>query len=444
MILPAGEREKSLARAEELYGVLYDRGVRRSDTVVALGGGVIGDLGGFVAATFQRGVGFVQVPTTLLAQVDASVGGKVAVDFRAGKNYVGTFYQPSLVLADLRTLETLPERELRCGAAEVAKHGLLAGSAVLRRVRQLARSPLSAAAVTQELVASSIAYKAGVVERDEREAGLRAVLNFGHTIGHAIEAATGFRRFSHGEAVGLGLHAALRLSGELCRPPGGGRAGRSRAARRPRPAGAPHGRAGRGGVRARLAGQEGRKGRRGLRPAAPSRLPGARRARPAGARTGGRGVAAKALKTLWLLHGVNLDMLGRRDPAVYGSMTLTELEAYVARHGEHHGFTVRSFQTNHEGEFVEKLHQLVVDHADAAIINPGAWTHYSYALHDALELVTAPVAEVHLSDIENREEWRRVSVIADVVDVRVCGKGAAGYVDALGALAKLTAGRTKT
>ena len=154
-------------------------------------------------------------------------------------------------------------------------------------------------------------------------------------------------------------------------------------------------------------------------------------------------MAAKALKTLWLLHGVNLDMLGRRDPAVYGSMTLTELEAYVARHGETHGFTVRSFQTNHEGEFIEKLHQLVIEGADAAIINPGAWTHYSYALRDALELVTAPVAEVHLSDIESREEWRRVSVLADVVDVRVFGKGAAGYVDALEALAGLCAGRSK-
>ncbi len=219
-MLPAGEREKNLARAEELYGVLYDRGVRRSDTLIALGGGVIGDLAGFVAATFQRGIGFAQVPTTLLAQVDASVGGKVAVDFRAGKNYVGTFYQPALVVADLRTLETLPERELRGGAAEVAKHGLLAGSAVLRRVQQLARGPLAADAVTQELVAGSIQYKAGVVERDERESGLRAVLNFGHTIGHAIEAATGFRRLSHGEAVALGLHAALRLSGELAQLPG--------------------------------------------------------------------------------------------------------------------------------------------------------------------------------------------------------------------------------
>lgn len=149
-------------------------------------------------------------------------------------------------------------------------------------------------------------------------------------------------------------------------------------------------------------------------------------------------MAANPLKTLWLLHGVNLDMLGRRDPSVYGTMTLAELEAYVVRHGEACGFTVRSFQTNHEGEFVEKLHQIVVDGADAAIINPGAWTHYSYALRDALELVEAPVAEVHLSDIEGREEWRRTSVIADVVDVRIRGKGAAGYVEALEALARLT------
>jgi 3-dehydroquinate synthase len=216
VILPAGEHEKSLARAEELYGVLFDRGVRRSDTLVALGGGVIGDLTGFVAATYQRGLGFVQVPTTLLAQVDASVGGKVAVDFRAGKNYVGTFHQPRLVVADLRTLHTLPLRELRSGAAEVAKHGLLAGGDVLRRAQRLARSPLAAEAVTQELVAGSIAYKAGVVESDEREAGVRAVLNLGHTIGHAIEAATRFRRWSHGEAVALGLRAALRLSAELC------------------------------------------------------------------------------------------------------------------------------------------------------------------------------------------------------------------------------------
>lgn len=150
------------------------------------------------------------------------------------------------------------------------------------------------------------------------------------------------------------------------------------------------------------------------------------------------------LRVLWLLHGVNLDMLGRRDPTVYGSMTLPELEAYVARHGESFGFAVHAFQTNHEGELVEKLHELAGGATQAAIINPGAWTHYSYALHDALELVTVPVAEVHLSNIEQREEWRRTSVIADVVDVRVYGKGAKGYVEALRALDGLLTTRAGT
>ena len=216
VVLPAGERQKSLARAEELYGVLYDRGLRRRDTVVALGGGVIGDLTGFVAATFQRGVRLVQVPTTLLAQVDAAVGGKVAVDFRAGKNYVGTFYQPELVLVDVNTLSTLPERELRSGLAEVAKYGLLAGGEVLRRAEQVAGAGPAAGAVSEELVAGCIRCKLDVVRVDEREeTGARAVLNLGHTIGHAIEAATGFARYTHGEAVGLGLRASLWLSERL-------------------------------------------------------------------------------------------------------------------------------------------------------------------------------------------------------------------------------------
>ena len=217
IVIPAGEAQKSLARAEELYGVLYDRGVRRTDTVVALGGGVIGDLAGLVAGTYQRGVRLVQVPTTLLAQVDAAVGGKVAVDFRAGKNYVGTFYQPWLVYSDLAVLETLPARELCSGAAEVAKYGLLAGGDLLDRVERLAAGALSAARVSQELVAGCVEYKVDVAAGDEREeTGARAVLNLGHTIGHAIEAATAFSRYTHGEAVGLGLRAGLRLSRRLC------------------------------------------------------------------------------------------------------------------------------------------------------------------------------------------------------------------------------------
>ena len=216
VVLPAGERQKSLARAEELYGVFYDRGLRRGDTVLALGGGVVGDLFGFAAATYLRGLRVVQAPTTLLAQVDAAIGGKVGVDFRAGKNYVGTFYQPRLVVVDLATLETLPERELRSGAAEVAKYGLFVGGAVLERCEELAANGLGATHVTDDLVGGCIQAKLEVVAADEREeTGARAVLNLGHTLGHAIEVAGQFRRFTHGEAVALGLRAALWLSQRL-------------------------------------------------------------------------------------------------------------------------------------------------------------------------------------------------------------------------------------
>ncbi len=216
IVIPAGERQKSLARAEELYGVLYERGLKRTDTLIALGGGVVGDLFGFVASTYQRGLRFVQAPTTLLAQVDASIGGKVGVDFRAGKNYVGNFYQPSLVVVDLSTLATLPPRELRSGSAEVAKYGLLTGGELLEQCEALAAAGLSADAVDEDLIAGCIQIKLDVVAADERElSGSRAVLNLGHTIGHAIEAVGRFSRFTHGEAVGLGLRAALWLSERL-------------------------------------------------------------------------------------------------------------------------------------------------------------------------------------------------------------------------------------
>jgi 3-dehydroquinate dehydratase II len=150
-------------------------------------------------------------------------------------------------------------------------------------------------------------------------------------------------------------------------------------------------------------------------------------------------MAAEALKVLWLLHGVNLDMLGRRDPVVYGTLTLAELEARVTGEGARRGFEVRCYQTNHEGALVEKIHEIVREGADAVLINPGAWTHYSYALRDALEMVGVPIAEVHLSAIDGREAWRRASVIADLAAVRVSGKGASGYDEALTALAVLCA-----
>jgi 3-dehydroquinate synthase len=210
VVLPAGEGQKSLARAEELYGVLYERGVRRSDCVVALGGGVIGDLAGFVAATFQRGLHFVQCPTTLLAQVDAAVGGKVGVDFRAGKNYVGSFYQPRLVVADPAALATLPAREVRNGMAEVVKYAYLVGGVLLEHVEAMAAT---GAVPDEAVVADCVRFKARIVAADERdETGERQLLNLGHTVGHAIEAAAGFGGYSHGEAVALGLRAMLWLS----------------------------------------------------------------------------------------------------------------------------------------------------------------------------------------------------------------------------------------
>lgn len=140
------------------------------------------------------------------------------------------------------------------------------------------------------------------------------------------------------------------------------------------------------------------------------------------------------MKAIWLLHGVNLDMLGARDPRHYGRVTLAQLESQVVKDGAARGFEVRCFQTNHEGDFVEKVHEIAREGAAAVIVNPGAWTHYSYAIRDALELVDAPLAEVHLSAVEQREEWRRRSVIADLAAVRVSGKGAAGYAEALAAL----------
>jgi 3-dehydroquinate dehydratase II len=142
-------------------------------------------------------------------------------------------------------------------------------------------------------------------------------------------------------------------------------------------------------------------------------------------------------RRLWVLHGVNLDMLGQRDPAHYGALTLAELEAAVSAEAASLGFVVRCFHTNHEGELIERLHGIAREGTEALLINPGAWTHYSYALHDALELVRAPVAEVHLSDVQAREEWRRRSVIADLAAVRVSGKGLAGYLEAVRRLAAL-------
>ncbi|MGE5589966.1 MAG: 3-dehydroquinate synthase [Bacillota bacterium] len=213
LVVPDGEESKSLEVLVQVYDACAEAGLDRGDLVAALGGGAVGDLAGLAAATYLRGIAFAQVPTTLLAQVDASVGGKVAVNHPRGKNLIGAFHQPRLVLADTATLATLPEREFRSGLAEVIKHGVVADPSYLDLTAGsldavLARDAEALAAVAE----GSCRIKAAVVAADERESGLRANLNFGHTAGHGIEAAAGFGGLLHGEAVGLGMLVAARLS----------------------------------------------------------------------------------------------------------------------------------------------------------------------------------------------------------------------------------------
>jgi shikimate kinase/3-dehydroquinate synthase len=205
-IMP-GEQSKTVAHAEIVWTELARSGMTREDVVVALGGGVVGDLAGFCAATYQRGVRYVQVPTTLVAQVDSAYGGKTGVDLAEAKNYVGAYHQPQAVIADVDTLGTLPAAEVAAGYAEVVKTALIAGGELWERVRA------GADPTAREVITACARCKLRIVAQDERDGGLRQVLNLGHTVAHAIEASTGYARYRHGEAVGLGLLAALRLSG---------------------------------------------------------------------------------------------------------------------------------------------------------------------------------------------------------------------------------------
>jgi len=213
--VPAGEGSKSLSVYELVIRKLARAGVPREGTLFALGGGVVGDLGGFVASSYMRGINFVQLPTSLLAMVDSSVGGKVGLDLPEGKNLVGAFLQPRLVAANLNWLETLPPREVSHGLAEVVKMGLLAGGKFFEDLRRLLGDARAGdLEALQALILHSVRAKAAVVAEDEREVGLRAVLNYGHTIGHGLEAAAGYV-LPHGKAVAAGMLAAARLSREL-------------------------------------------------------------------------------------------------------------------------------------------------------------------------------------------------------------------------------------
>jgi len=216
IIVQPGETAKSLKTVQSCYDQLAAHRLERKSFIVALGGGVVGDLAGFLAATYLRGIAFVQAPTTLLAQVDSSVGGKVGVNLKAGKNLVGSFYQPKLVLCDLNTLKTLPDREFRAGLAEVIKYGIIYDAKLFAQLeRDLPRILKRDQIILTPVIARCCEIKAEVVGKDETESGLRAILNFGHTIGHAIENISGYGRFLHGEAISMGQTAAARLSHEI-------------------------------------------------------------------------------------------------------------------------------------------------------------------------------------------------------------------------------------
>lgn len=213
VLLPDGEPYKNQESLWCIYDALINNGHHRDTTLIALGGGVVGDITGFAAATYQRGVPYIQIPTTLLAQVDSSVGGKTAINHALGKNMIGSFYQPKAVLIDTHTLSSLPDREFRAGLAEIIKYAFLAGGSLLTEVERLLHEGLTPAhPALNELIASCCRIKASIVAVDEKETGVRALLNLGHTVAHALEAYTQYQYWLHGEAVAIGLYSAAILS----------------------------------------------------------------------------------------------------------------------------------------------------------------------------------------------------------------------------------------
>ena len=218
ILMPAGETHKTVSTASRLWGELIRAGLHRDDGVVALGGGVVGDVASFVAATYMRGIKLIQIPTTVVGQVDSSIGGKTGVDHPLGKNLIGAFYQPELVLIDPQLLVTLPAREVRNGLAEIIKYGVI-GDARFFQFLEKNRAALASGRVRlrdlplwEKIITLSASMKAKVVSHDEKEGDLRRILNYGHTFGHAIETATAYRKFLHGEAVSIGMVAAARMA----------------------------------------------------------------------------------------------------------------------------------------------------------------------------------------------------------------------------------------
>ncbi len=429
-LIPDGEEAKTLATVEELARSFARAGLSRADAVVAVGGGIVTDVAGFAAATYHRGTAYVNVATSLLAQVDAAIGGKTGVNLPEGKNLVGAFWQPNAVLCDTETLSSLPPREWACGRGEIAKYAFLGDAPT-------ADQPID------EQVARCAGIKAAVVAEDEREGGRRMILNYGHTLAHALEGAAQADHHEwdlrHGEAVAIGLLFAALLAQRL------GRIDEARVAEHRRvigsfdlPTDLPP-----GAEAAELVAFMGRdkKAQQDLTfvldgPARGRGGPGCGDRRR-GRYPGGHGCPHVSL--VLLLSGPNLNLLGEREPAVYGTDTLADHVARAEATAARHGLDLEHLQSNHEGELVEAVHA-ARGRADALVVNAGALSHTSWSLHDAVAAFDGPVVELHLSNPAAREPFRHTSVLAPVASGLIAGFGGLGYELALDAAAALLKG----
>ncbi len=414
---------------------------------MVIGGGALGDTAGFLAAVYLRGVPVIHVPTTLVAQIDSSIGGKTGVDLPEGKNLVGAFHQPAAVIIDIEMLRTLPERQMRAALGEAVKMAALGDERLFELLETdgpaIARGDESVftSGVLAELVERAGWAKVEVVLADERERGAsggRIALNLGHSLGHAFEAAGGYGGLLHGEAVAYGLRAATRIGVEAGVTPQerAERIGRLldvlELATQPLPYPlatvmdhlATDKKHAAGRLRWVLPTADGVVIRDDIDPALVERAAAGLLATPSG---------SSAMTTILVLEGPNLNLVGTREPEIYGYESLDQIHAGIKARAAELGLTVAFFQSNHEGALIDRLH---LRDFDVAIVNAGGLTHTSIALRDALLAVQRPFIEVHLSDPARREPFRQVNYLHDIALESIVGQGARGYHLALDSIAR--------